>query len=81
MFLENITGVKPVTLEYPQGNFVKNSHLNYYASAYLQYTLGTVPQLLHSYFHPHFHTYSITCSKELTTLSLSLPVATNYMDI
>ena len=39
-----------------------------------------VPQLLLSYFrpyiHPHFHTYSITCSKELTTLSMLLPVVT-----
>ena len=34
-------GAKPVTLGYPQGNFVKNNHLNYYANAYLQYTLGT----------------------------------------
>ena len=40
-----------------------------------------VPQLLLSYFHHHFHTYSITCSKELTTLSMLLPVVTNYRQI
>ena len=48
----------------------KINHCTRDASAYLWYILGTYSTSTTTfffYFHHHFHTYSITCSKELTT--------------
>ena len=78
--LGNFHGSRTRDLRVPA---VKNNHCTRDASAYLRYILGTysTSTTTSSYFQPYFHTTSTTCSKELTTLSMLLPVVTNYRQI
>jgi hypothetical protein len=77
---KNIMGVEPMTLEYSRGKITTVLEMRVFI--YGIFWVHIVPQLLpFSYFHHHFHTHSITCSKELITLSMLLPVVTNYRQI
>ena len=77
---EKYHGSRTRDLRIPAG---KVNHCTRDASAYLWYILGTysTSTTTSSYFQPYFHTTSTTCSKELPTLSMLLPVVTNYRQI